>query len=193
MSHPESSNQVHVGAVVPARKLATVAGDRIAVPDAELLTHLQFRRFAGCPVCNLHLRSMARRHDEIVAAGVREVVVFHSSDDDLRTYVTDLPFALIGDPSRRLYKEFGVEASPRSLLDPRAWWPIARSVLHASAVVITRRGPLPPLKPPGGRFGLPGDFLLAPDGQVLAAHYGSHADDQWSVDDLLRLVPTVRR
>ena len=173
MSHPETSNQVHVGAVVPARKLATVAGDRIAVPDAELLTHLQFRRFAGCPVCNLHLRSMARRHDEIV--------------------VTDLPFALIGDPSRRLYKEFGVEASPRSLLDPRAWWPIARSVLHASAVVITRRGPLPPLKPPGGRFGLPGDFLLAPDDQVLAAHYGSHADDQWSVDDLLRLVPTVRR
>jgi hypothetical protein len=28
------------------------------------------RRFAGCPICNLHLREIARRHDELVAAGI---------------------------------------------------------------------------------------------------------------------------
>ena len=32
------------------------------------------------------------------------------------------------------------------------------------------------------------DFLIAADGQVLACKYGVHADDQWSVDELLRLV-----
>ena len=41
--------------------------------------------------------------------------------------------------------------------------------------------------PRGGRLGLPGDFLIAPDGRVLACKYGEHADDQWSVDEVLRL------
>jgi hypothetical protein len=42
--------------------------------------------------------------------------------------------------------------------------------------------------PKGGPLGLPTDFQIAPDGNVLACQYGSHADDQWSVDDLLNLV-----
>jgi hypothetical protein len=29
--------------------------------------------------------------------------------------------------------------------------------------------------------------LIAPDGRVVACKYGAHADDQWSVDDLLAL------
>jgi hypothetical protein len=39
----------------------------------------------------------------------------------------------------------------------------------------------------GGPLGLPADFLIAPDGTVLARHYGNHAYDQWSVDQLLAL------
>ena len=31
------------------------------------------------------------------------------------------------------------------------------------------------------------DFLIGPDGRVQAAKYGRHADDQWSVDELLNL------
>jgi hypothetical protein len=34
-------------------------------------------------------------------------------------------------------------------------------------------------------LGLPADFLIGSDGRVLATKYGSHADDQWSVDELL--------
>ncbi len=46
---------------------------------------------------------------------------------------------------------------------------------------------MPPTNPHGGRLGLPADFLIAPDGSVLACKYGSHAYDQWSVDDILAL------
>ncbi len=42
-------------------------------------------------------------------------------------------------------------------------------------------------------LGLPADFLIDPDGRVLAAHYGTHANDQWSVDDLLRQVDESTR
>ena len=34
-------------------------------------------------------------------------------------------------------------------------------------------------------MGLPGDFLIAPSGQIKAVKYGTHAYDQWSVDELI--------
>ena len=43
------------------------------------------------------------------------------------------------------------------------------------------------MHPTGGHLGLPGDFLIGPDGRVLACKHGRHANDQWSVDELLAL------
>ncbi|MCP3770875.1 peroxiredoxin-like family protein [Streptomyces sp. MAR25Y5] len=183
-----SRGPVEPGSIVDERGLTAVSGDQVAVPDPERLIHLQFRRFAGCPVCNLHLRSVVRRHREIEAAGVREVVVFHSPTEELAPHATDLPFAVVADPARRLYAEFGVERSPRALLSPRAWGPIVRAVLSGARNVVRGREHLPSTSPHGGRLGLPADFLIAPDGRVLAAKYGEHVYDQWSVDELLELV-----
>jgi hypothetical protein len=173
---------------VDSRRLQVVVGAPVALPDPDLLVHLQFRRFAGCPVCNLHLRSIVRRHDEITSAGVREVVVFHSSAAQLREHVADLPFAVVPDPQRRLYREFGVESSRRALLNPRVWPAILRAVARSSWALLRGRERPPSLNPAGGRLGLPADFLIAPDGTVLASKYGEHAYDQWSVDELLHLV-----
>ncbi|GGL65141.1 alkyl hydroperoxide reductase [Streptomyces fumigatiscleroticus] len=178
---------IRPGSVVTARRLSTVSGGPAAVPDPERLVHLQFRRFAGCPVCNLHLRSVVRRHDEIEAAGVREVVVFHSPAGELRAHTADLPFAVVADPDKRLYAEFGVESAPRALLAPRAWLPVARALVTGAWQVLRGRERLPASRQPGGRLGLPADFLIAPGGRVLAARYGSHVYDQWPVDELLRL------
>ena len=180
MGDREGSGKLQVGGSTPALDLEALSGERPAVPDPDRLVHLQFRRFAGCPVCNLHLRSVAGRHDEIVAAGVREVVLFHSSPEALRASgAADLPFAVIPDPDKRLYRRFGVEASWRSVADPRAWSAEIRGL------VARLRNPRMNLH--GGPLGLPADFLIAPDGAVLARHYGDHADDQWSVDQLLAL------
>ncbi|MRH91742.1 redoxin domain-containing protein [Nocardia sp. SYP-A9097] len=177
---------------IPSRTLTTIAGAQVPVPDPNSLIHLQFRRFAGCPVCNLHLRSIVARQPEITAAGIREVVVFHSSAAELRKYTEDFPLDLIADPTRTLYREFGVESTPRALLNPRAWPTIIRGV--ATALAGRRHGkPLPAALPEGGRLGLPADFLIAPDGRVLAAKHGTHADDQWSVDELLAQVPAQPR
>lgn len=164
----------------------------VAVPDPAVVTHLQFRRFAGCPVCSLHLRSVVRREAEIRAAGVREVVFFHAPADELRRYVADLPFAVVGDPDRAVYRAFGVESSRRALGDPRVWWTIVRAVAVSLRGVV-RGKPLPASRAPhGGRLGLPADFLVGPDGRVLAAKYGVHAGDQWSVDEVLGLVREAR-
>jgi len=170
---------------VALRALRTVDDEPIELPHPVQRVHLQFRRFAGCPICNLHLRSFAKRHGELAAAGIREIVVFHSPAHELRGY--DLPFAVIADPDKRLYREFGVGAGRRALLDPRAWATILVAVIRSTVAIARGRERAPALRPHGGRFGLPADFLIAPDGTVVAEHRGVHADDQWSVDDVLAI------
>jgi hypothetical protein len=176
---------------VATREFTPVTGPPIAVPDPERLVHLQFRRFAGCPICNLHLRSLIRRRDEIEAAGIREVIVFHSPAEELREYGPEVPFALIADPAKRLYAEFGVQASPRALLHPRVWGPLLRAVARSLVAIVRGREKGPARHQEGGRLGLPADFLIAPDGTVIARKYGIHAYDQWSVDELLEHAATT--
>lgn len=84
----------------------------------------------------------------------------------------------MADPERRFYRKFGVEPSQKPLLHPAAWWPTIRGM-------IARGVTLPSSLP--GAFGLPVDLLIAPDGRIIACHYGRHADDQWSFDRVLAL------
>jgi putative NADH-flavin reductase/peroxiredoxin len=184
--------RMNAGAVVPRRELATISGQTVSVPDPEGYVHLQFRRFAGCPICDLHLRCFVRRHEEILRAGICEVVVFHAHVTELRVHASDLPFAVVADPHKRLYAEFGVGASVRSLLDPRAWSAIVRGVSLRLWEVLLARKHAPSFHITGGRLGLPADFLIASDGTVIASKYGMHAYDQWSVDDLLSLVTSKK-
>lgn len=175
---------------IRSRTLIGAHGERVEIPDPERLVHLQLRRFAGCPVCNLHLRSFARRHDELVVAGVREIAVFHTSADELAGHTADLPFVTIGDPQKALYREFGARSSARGVLDPRAWPTIARALFVAVARLLRGRARPPRLRPEGGRYGLPADLLIAPSGAVLAAKYGERVDDHWEVDEVLALART---
>jgi peroxiredoxin len=182
--------RMNVGQVLNHRELVTIYGDPVQIPEPQRVMHLQFRRYASCPVCNLHIRSFARRHEEILAAGIREVVVFHSSTDTMRGFQGGLPFAAIADPEKKLYSEFGVEKmSPRvaliAALNPRSWLAAGRALRRA-----------PSLHGAAGKgeehLGLPADFLIGPGGRVLAAKYGKYVDDHWSVDELLGLAKNAR-
>lgn len=170
---------LNVGDHIATRTLTTIDGTDIVVPTADSVVHLQFRRFAGCPICSLHLREVARRHQEIADAGLREIVLFHSSADQLREYQADLPFAVIADPDRVVYTEFGVGSSLAAVLHPRAVTAAVRGLRHTGF-----KGALSPGEDHAGQ---PADFLIDPDGTVRARKYGAHADDQWSVDELLEL------
>jgi hypothetical protein len=77
------------------------------------------------------------------------------------------------------------------LLDPRAWPTILCAVVRALHDVVRGYRPAPSLDPEGGRLGLPADFLVGRDGRIVACKYGAHADDQWSVDEILALARQV--
>src|SRR5215813_11262092 len=99
------------GDMLPRTVMEAVTGEAIKLPDPDRLVHLQFRRFVDCPICNTHIAELRRRVREIEAAGIKEVIVFHSSAKTIRSYHKDVPFVLIGDPHKALYEDFGVEGS----------------------------------------------------------------------------------
>lgn len=167
-----------VGDTVPPFMLQTIHGTAVPVPSRLAPhTHLQFRRFAGCPVCNFHLMTMSRRHAEIQAAGIHQVVLFHSSRDEMLKYQDRLPFDCVADIGKAHYRAFGVEESLRALLNPRILWKGLRWIVASRRFYDTAEN---------GLLGLPADFLLDARGRVVACHYGTDADDQWETDELLR-------
>ena len=167
------------GDTAPAVSASTIQGAPVRVPDATTrYVHLQFRRFAGCPVCNFHLHSLAKRHADIEQAGIHEVVVFHSSRQEMLHYQDRLPFDCVADPEKQLYRRFGVETSWWALLHPSVLWAGFRGILATGKFY---------KRAENGVFGLPADFLIGPGGEIVAAHYGAHAYDNWGADELLRL------
>lgn len=164
------------GDIILATTLESVTGEPIKLPDPDRLVHLQFRRFVDCPICNTHIAELRRRAGEIEAAGIKEVIVFHSSVKSIRSYQKDVPFVLVGDPKKVLYKEFGVQTS-LGFMSLKALGAAIRGLAHGHFG----------LRFSGRPLGLPGDFLIAPSGQIKAVKYGTHAYDQWSVDELIAL------
>lgn len=181
---PIHSERRRVGEIIPAFDVETLAHGRLQVPGPGLI-HLQFRRFAGCPVCNLRVRRFALRYTELSRAAVLAVSFFYSPREAMLEYQKDLPHPVVADPTRRFFDAFGVERSSWALADPRAWGTATLGMLS---------GPSNPLEG-SAQDGLPADFLLAAHqaragethAQIVAAHYGAFIDDQWSVDDVLRL------
>jgi peroxiredoxin len=167
------------GDVAPLIAASTIHCKPVEIPDPmSRYVHLQFRRFAGCPVCNFHLLTMGRRQAEIADAGIRQVVFFHSSREEVLKYQAQLPFDCVADASKKHFKAYGVETSVKALLNPHVFWSGLRWVLTSGRFYT---------KAENGIFGLPADFLVDAEGRVVACKYGAHADDHWEVDELLQL------
>jgi peroxiredoxin len=169
------------GDKLPPTSMEAVTGQSIDLPDAKRLIHLQFRRFVDCPICNTHIAEFRKRAGEIEAAGIKEVIVFHSSPKSIRSYQKDVPFLMVGDPKKVFYKDFGVETS-LGFISLKALGAAIRGMAQGHfALRFTGGGPL----------GLPADFLIASSGRINAVKYGTDAYDQWSVDELLALAKGV--
>lgn len=82
----------------------------------------------------------------------------------------------------RIYRTFGVKESAGALLHPKAWGDLTLGVLTTK----------PGASAEGGKNGLPADFLIAPDGIMVAAHYGTHASDHRSVDGVVAVAARAK-
>lgn len=161
---------------VPDRVVVDLSGTTRRIPSGSLL-HLQLRRFAGCPICNLHMAEYAHRIDEIVAAGVEPLVLFNATREGMLPYQGDLPFPTAPDPDFSLYRAFGVERSMVATITGTSWVKTLRGMAGGVAVGA-------PERMSAGTI-LPADFLIDGDGVVLDCHYAANPSDGWPVDALL--------
>ena len=165
------------GDIFPRLTVTSSKGAALTIPVAgAAYTHIQFRRFSGCPICNTHIAEFRRSKAELDAAGIREVLFFHSSQRHVATFHHELPFDAVADREKHFYRQFGVESSWK-FGSPTAIWAALASCMRGNFS----------LRMTGGPLGLPAEFLVAPDGRIKAAHYGRHAYDQWRVETLLDL------
>jgi peroxiredoxin len=172
-----ANERLRAGNLAPPIHGTSVHGSEVIVPGRwSGLTHVQFLRFAGCPVCNLHLREFITRNVELQAAGIRELVLFHSEANFIDDYYGELPFDMIADPRREIYAQYRIEKSPWAILSPGAWPGLVKGYRLKKAGKIDST-----------TFGLPADFLIDSTGHILHCAYGAHSSDQWSVDDVLVL------
>jgi peroxiredoxin len=117
------------GDMFPTTVMEAVIGETINLPNPNCPVHLQFRRFVDCPICNTHIAEFRKRAREIESAGIKEVIVFHSSPKSIRSYQKDVPFLMVGDPKKVLYKQFGVETS-LGFARPKALGAAMRGILN---------------------------------------------------------------
>jgi peroxiredoxin len=162
---------------LPTITVESLNQGKITLPSTGVTTHLQFRRFAGCPMCNLHLHQFKMRANELTAANIQEIVVFHSTADSLREFQSDTPFAMIADPGKQLYRQFGVQESI---------WAVAHPIALIKAIYAVIKGYRGQPKTEESVTGLPADFLINEKGEMIAVHYGRHGSDHWEFDAVLR-------
>ena len=70
----------NAGDIFPNLTLTTSQGKPLTVPvPGARFTHVQFRRWTGCPICNTHIASLRRNAERIASAGY-----VHPGTDDGR-------------------------------------------------------------------------------------------------------------
>ena len=171
--------KLEIGRKAPTFMAQTLTGETIYLKDfANKKVLLKFYRFATCPVCNLHLREFLKKHEELSKAGIEVVVVYHSPKWRLEQNMQQqLPFPIIADPDKKLFKLYGVKNSLAGMFSFAVWRDYALALAAGFSAGM--------LSHDGGISGHPADFLVDEKGILRHAHYGVDYADSLTVSQAL--------
>ena len=143
---------------------------------------LAFFRYASCPLCNLRVHQLIQ-NQEILEQKLEIVLVFQSPLDKIEKYVgkQDVPYRIIADPKRKLYRLYGVENSWLGFL--KAWTIKIPKVFSA---VIGHR--YLPGSMEGEIHRIPADFIIGKNGTILRAYYGKDIGDHLALKEIVNLL-----
>jgi peroxiredoxin len=157
-------------------------GNKVKVPgDVEKRIVLMFMRYLGCPLCLKEIGEVRARIEEFRAAGAEVIVVIQSSPKRVQCFSEEkgLPFALISDQEKRLYKLYDVQSGSINKY-------LTANVLKESLKATLKgkfHGPFE-----GDEFQIPATFVIGPDGKVLFVHYGKDVADFGKLEEVLAAV-----
>jgi len=175
---------LRIGDPAPAVVLEALDGTRLDCGKPGGPAVVSFTRYAGCPVCQLHVGRMAAAMAELRARSCGVFVVFQSAPDHLRAAMADWKpgFSAVADPTASLYDAFGAGASLAGYLHPGSLLALGRATMAGKW---------------HGRFEgremqMPADFVVDPGGRIALAHYGKNVGDDVPAAALLAAVDAAR-
>ena len=131
---------------------------------------LSFYRYASCPLCNLRLRQLIQKYEELQARGLHLLAFFQSPAESIQLYAgrQEAPFPVIPDPDRVVYRAYGVESSLSGFI---------KGGVHLRTLVRATRAGFRPGRMEGSLTLVPADFLIGPDQRVVRSYYGRDIAD----------------
>lgn len=138
---------------------------------------LSFYRYASCPLCNLRINELIKRHSQFQQNGLEIIAVFQSSVDSIREYVgkQDAPFPIIADPDQILYRSYGVTPS---------WWKFFKAIMRIREIFQSFTLGYLPGKIDGNITMVPADFLIDENINISIAYYGKDIGDHLPINHI---------
>lgn len=138
---------------------------------------LSFFRYGACPFCNLRMTFLIDAYPRWQEQGLDIVAVFESPAKRLLETVASqpIPFPVIPDPTRALYKQYAVTAS---------WLGYLAGTLRLRTVRDALKRGFYPGRAEGAIAQLPAEFLINPDGMIARSYYGKDIGDHLPIDQI---------
>ena len=164
--------------------LTDIKGQEVKLSDYKgRKIYLTFMRNVSCPFCNVRVHRLMGNRLRLERSGLKVILLFESSGEKLQKSILHqglLPWNLIGDPEKNLYKTYGVEKSVFKML---------RTYISANNVkeTITLSKTLETTKEKDKDASdtlIPADFFINEDFIIERAHYGKHLDNHLPIEDI---------
>ncbi len=136
---------------------------------------LSFYRYASCPLCNLRISQLIQQYDDMKKKGLVIIAFFQSPKESMLEYVgkQDVPFSLVPDPKREIYKLYRIEKS---------WFKYVIGGISWKMFKALRKGYK--IKDQEGQQNIvPADFLIE-NMIIKKAYYGRSIADHISFKDI---------
>lgn len=140
---------------------------------------LSFFRGAACPFCNMRVRELINNYPKFEEKGIVIIAFFASSNEEINEYAgkQKAPFAIIPDPTLKIYTKYGVEQSK---------WVMFKTMLNPIKMVNMMSSGFFNLKSSKDKPIVPADFLIDENQIIQKIHCGSDFGDHMNIEDILK-------
>jgi len=162
----------------PTFAMPSLDGREVSLGDyRERKLLLCFFRYGACPLCNLRMTFLIDAYPRWQAQGLDVIAIFESPAERLLETVASqaIPFSVIPDPNRALYRLYGVV--------PSLWGYVVGAFRFRAFRDAFKRG-FRPGKGEGAITQLPAEFLIGPDLTIERAYYGKDIGDHLPLEEI---------
>ncbi len=175
--------KLNVGDRAPDVVLESVNGTRLDCRRPGAPAVVLFTRYAGCPVCQLHVSRIATAMPDFRARSCGVWMIFQSTPEHLQAAMAEWKpgFSAVADPTAQLYDAFAAGTSVAGFVHPRSLAALVRAIAAGKRHARFE----------GRETQMPAGFVLESGGRIAFAHYGRNVGDDSPTAALLAAIDST--